>query len=97
MSAGYEITNVLFGTFVNINKIEIVLGKYLLSRINATLQFTGPIWPFCLSVVFFFCAALAIWFYVAIRGCYDYLLDKQYFNENPSCQFRAPNDKDDNM
>jgi len=41
----------------------------------------GPIWPFCLAVVFDFAAALRIWFYIIIKGCYEYLLDKAFFEE----------------
>ena len=50
-----------------------------------TLQNTlGPIWPFCLAVIFDFAAAVGIWFYILVRGCYDYLLDKKFFEQNPN-------------
>jgi len=41
----------------------------------------GPIWPFCLAVVFDFGAALGIWFYIVIKGCYEYLMDKAFFEK----------------
>ncbi|CDW52206.1 hypothetical protein TTRE_0000046501 [Trichuris trichiura] len=30
----------------------------------------GPIWPFCLAVIFNFTAAIAIWFYTVVKHCY---------------------------
>lgn len=39
----------------------------------------GPIWPFNLAVVSFSGAALGIWFHIIVRGCYEYLMDKKYF------------------
>uniref|UniRef100_A0A5S6QWF0 MARVEL domain-containing protein n=1 Tax=Trichuris muris TaxID=70415 RepID=A0A5S6QWF0_TRIMR len=30
----------------------------------------GPIWPFCLAVIFNFTAAIAIWFYSVVKNCY---------------------------
>jgi hypothetical protein len=43
----------------------------------------GPIWPFNVACVSFSGAALGIWFDVIVRGCYDYLLDKDYFSQGP--------------
>lgn len=41
----------------------------------------GPIWPFCIAIVAFTGAALGIWFHLTIQGCYDYILDKKYFDK----------------
>ncbi|KAI1728243.1 hypothetical protein DdX_00408 [Ditylenchus destructor] len=64
MSLGIEWTYSIFAPFVSIPKME---------------QSMGPIWPFNVAIVSFSGAALGIWFHVIVQGCYDYLLDKKYF------------------
>lgn len=49
----------------------------------------GPIWPFNLAVVSFSGAALGIWFHVIVQGCYEYLLDKQYFESKHTTNFQS--------
>ncbi|KFD69338.1 hypothetical protein M514_10342 [Trichuris suis] len=36
----------------------------------------GPIWPFCLAVIFNFTAAIAIWFYTVVKHCYHEINSK---------------------
>ena len=68
MCMGIESTNWIFSHFVSISLME--------------RQF-GPIWPFNVAIVFFSGAAIGIWFDVIVRGCLDYLLDKEYFSQGP--------------
>ena len=83
MAAGTTVADAVFGT---------IFGKANLPRVEEAL---GPIWPFCLAVIFDFGAAIGIWFYILVRGAYDFLLDKLFFREyskrkrpptNPSSQ-----------
>ncbi len=67
MAAGTQIAEAVFGG---------IFGHGNLPLIEKTL---GPIWPFCLAVIFDFGAAIGIWYYILVRGAYDYLLDKKYF------------------
>uniref|UniRef100_A0A914WAS4 Uncharacterized protein n=1 Tax=Plectus sambesii TaxID=2011161 RepID=A0A914WAS4_9BILA len=69
MAAGAGWAESIFGLVVDVHTMEDTLG---------------PIWPFCLAVIFDFGAAITIWFYILVRGCYEYLLDKQFFERNPS-------------
>lgn len=69
MAAGAGWAESIFGLIVDVHTMEDTLG---------------PIWPFCLAVIFDFGAAITIWFYILVRGCYEYLLDKQFFERNPS-------------
>jgi len=64
MSLGIEWTHSIFAPFVSIPQME---------------SNFGPIWPFNIAIVAFSGAALGIWFHVIVQGCYDYLLDKKYF------------------
>uniref|UniRef100_A0A183CGR2 MARVEL domain-containing protein n=1 Tax=Globodera pallida TaxID=36090 RepID=A0A183CGR2_GLOPA len=68
MCLGIESTNWIFSHFVSVPLME--------------LNF-GPIWPFNLAIASFSGAALGIWFDVIVRGCLDYLLDKEYFAQGP--------------
>ncbi|KAF7633342.1 hypothetical protein Mgra_00007224 [Meloidogyne graminicola] len=67
MCLGMEYTNWIFSHFVRVDKME---------------QVAGPIWPFNIAIISFSGAAIGIWFDVIVRGCYDYLLDKEYFTKN---------------
>ncbi|KAL7069888.1 hypothetical protein ACQ4LE_010796 [Meloidogyne hapla] len=66
MCLGMESTHWIFSQFVRVDKMELV---------------AGPIWPFNIAILSFSGAALGIWFDVIVRGCYDYLLDKEYFSK----------------
>jgi len=58
-----------------------MLGSKHLQAVRAAL---GPIWPFCLAVIFDFAAALCMWFYVLVRGAYDYVNDRNFFTQHSS-------------
>ncbi|CAD6196481.1 unnamed protein product [Caenorhabditis auriculariae] len=64
MSFGIDFTRQLFGVVANVMYIE---------------RDYGPIWPFSVSVVSFFVAAVCIWTNIVVQGSYDFLLDKAYF------------------
>lgn len=51
----------------------------------------GPIWPFNLATASFCGAALGIWFHEIVDGCYDYLLDKKYFENIEKNQIELQN------
>jgi hypothetical protein len=55
----------------------------------------GPIWPFNVAIVSFSGAALGIWFHVIIQGCYDFMLDKEYFSsaQMTSIEMSSPKPK----
>uniref|UniRef100_A0A914X5U2 Uncharacterized protein n=1 Tax=Plectus sambesii TaxID=2011161 RepID=A0A914X5U2_9BILA len=80
MSAGPTLVEPIFGIILNVTTTEQVLG---------------PIWPFTLAVIFDFGAAIAIWFYVVVRGCYEFLLDKEYFAQNPGALIALPEESSD--
>uniref|UniRef100_A0A915IVP5 MARVEL domain-containing protein n=1 Tax=Romanomermis culicivorax TaxID=13658 RepID=A0A915IVP5_ROMCU len=67
MAIGSEVSEQVFG---------FVFGRSNLPKIERDF---GPIWPFCLAVVFDFGAAIGIWLYVLVKGYYDYLQDKEFF------------------
>jgi len=69
MAAGTSIAESVFGR---------IFGPLNLPKIENAL---GPIWPFCLAVIFDFGAAIGIWFYIVVRGSYDYILDKKFFEK----------------
>ncbi|MFH4976534.1 hypothetical protein AB6A40_003243 [Gnathostoma spinigerum] len=71
MSMGVDTTHRLFGTFLSVHTIE---------------DHFGPIWPFNIAILSFFAAAIVIWFYIVIRGAYDYLLDKEHFTRKPNIE-----------
>lgn len=54
----------------------------------------GPIWPFNVTIVSITGAAIGIWIKIIVQGCYDYLLDKKYFNSEhappPYIQMNVP-------
>jgi hypothetical protein len=66
------------GTSLAESIFSFIYGAHNLPKVEAAL---GPIWPFCLAVVFDFGAALGIWFYIVIKGCYEYLMDKVFFEK----------------
>ncbi|VDP11622.1 unnamed protein product [Soboliphyme baturini] len=72
MSAGEEMSDMVFGIF---------FGEDHIPRLEFYL---GPIWPFCLAVIFNFSAAIGILFYSIVRGCYDYLQQKSIAAEASS-------------
>ncbi|CAD5206113.1 unnamed protein product [Bursaphelenchus okinawaensis] len=65
MSLGIDMTSRIFSPFVNVKDMEFHFG---------------PIWPFCIAIVAFTCAALGIWFHLTVDGAREYLLDKKYFD-----------------
>uniref|UniRef100_A0A0M3HXL1 MARVEL domain-containing protein n=1 Tax=Ascaris lumbricoides TaxID=6252 RepID=A0A0M3HXL1_ASCLU len=71
MSMGIQTTHRLFGAFVSVHEME---------------DHFGPIWPFNMAVLSFFGAAIVVWFYIIVRGAYDYILDKQYFTKSPNIE-----------
>uniref|UniRef100_A0A0N4ZY38 MARVEL domain-containing protein n=1 Tax=Parastrongyloides trichosuri TaxID=131310 RepID=A0A0N4ZY38_PARTI len=64
MACGTQTTTLLFSYLVNVNEIE---------------NYLGPIWPFNIASGAFVGCLICIWFNVLLRGAYDYLLDKQFF------------------
>uniref|UniRef100_A0A914CPP8 MARVEL domain-containing protein n=1 Tax=Acrobeloides nanus TaxID=290746 RepID=A0A914CPP8_9BILA len=64
MSFGLEFTYNIFSPLVNVHLME---------------KHFGPIWPFNIAIVSFSTSALGIWFHVIVQGCYEYMLDKEYF------------------
>ncbi|CEF64389.1 Hypothetical protein SRAE_1000264300 [Strongyloides ratti] len=64
MACGTTATKFLFGFLVNVPEIE---------------NHLGPIWPFNIAAASFVGCLLCIWFQVLLRGAYDYLLDKEFF------------------
>uniref|UniRef100_A0AC35TUR7 Secreted ookinete protein n=1 Tax=Rhabditophanes sp. KR3021 TaxID=114890 RepID=A0AC35TUR7_9BILA len=75
MSCGAGLTEEVFKWFVDVKNIEDTFG---------------PIWPFNIATLAFMGSFLCIWFNILVRGTYDYLLDKEFFEnlENP-CQAPA--------
>ncbi|CAI2318202.1 unnamed protein product [Caenorhabditis sp. 36 PRJEB53466] len=73
MSIGIEFTRTAFGHFGQVWMIE---------------RDYGPIWPFNVSVVSFFTAAVAIWTRIIVQGACDYLLDKSYFANKQNVELR---------
>ncbi|EFO94619.1 hypothetical protein CRE_07015 [Caenorhabditis remanei] len=73
MSIGIDFTRAAFGHFGKVLQIE---------------KDYGPIWPFNVSVVSFFTAAIAIWTRIIVQGAYDYLLDKDYFADKLNVELR---------
>ncbi|PAV62633.1 hypothetical protein WR25_10422 [Diploscapter pachys] len=67
MSVGIELTNALFGTMFKVDVLE---------------EDFGPIWPFNISVLCFYWAAICVWMRIVIQGTYDFILDKHYFSES---------------
>ncbi|CAD5208753.1 unnamed protein product [Bursaphelenchus xylophilus] len=65
MSLGIEMTSRIFSPFVSVKDMEFHFG---------------PIWPFCIAIVAFTCAALGIWFHLTVDGAREFLLDKKYFD-----------------
>lgn len=45
----------------------------------------GPIWPFNLGTLSFCGAAVGLWFHEIVEGCYEFILDKKYF-EKKGCE-----------
>uniref|UniRef100_A0A0K0G2R3 MARVEL domain-containing protein n=1 Tax=Strongyloides venezuelensis TaxID=75913 RepID=A0A0K0G2R3_STRVS len=64
MACGTPTTNFLFGFIVNVPEMETHLG---------------PIWPFNIAAASFVGCLICVWFNVLLRGAYDYLLDKKFF------------------
>ena len=50
-----------------------MFGEENLTYIKAAL---GPIWPFCLAVIFDIVAAVCMWAFVLVRGAHDYISDR---------------------
>jgi len=78
MCLGIEWTNHIFSHILSVPLME---------------ENFGPIWPFNLAIISFTGAAIGIWFEVIVCGCYDYLLDKEYFSiQNPIVELRKQHD-----
>ncbi|KAK0423774.1 hypothetical protein QR680_008323 [Steinernema hermaphroditum] len=77
MSFGIEVTHYLFSIFVSVHQME---------------DNFGPIWPFNVALLSFSGAAAALWSHILVKGCQDYLLDKQYFEaiENNKIEMKRP-------
>ncbi|KAK6016429.1 hypothetical protein OSTOST_18088 [Ostertagia ostertagi] len=71
MSFGISLTHQLFSVFVKVPEME---------------RDFGPIWPFNISVISFFAAALCVWNRVLISGAAEFILDKQFFTNAPSIE-----------
>ncbi|KAK5974746.1 hypothetical protein GCK32_002984 [Trichostrongylus colubriformis] len=71
MSFGISLTHQLFSLFVKVPEME---------------RDFGPIWPFCISVISFFAAAICVWMRVLISGAAEFILDKQFFTDAPSIE-----------
>lgn len=69
MCLGIEWTNFIFSHILSVPLIE---------------EHFGPIWPFNIAIISFSGAAVGIWFETIVSGCYDYLLDKEYFSMQTS-------------
>jgi hypothetical protein len=103
MSLGIEWTHSIFAPFVRLGiSKSLNPNPTIYCSIAKMEQNFGPIWPFNVAIVAFSGAALGIWFHVIVQGCYDYLLDKKYFEEAPptawsptqTIQMRNKNNRD---
>uniref|UniRef100_A0A0N5C5C3 MARVEL domain-containing protein n=1 Tax=Strongyloides papillosus TaxID=174720 RepID=A0A0N5C5C3_STREA len=65
MSCGLSVTNYVFNFFINVEKTE---------------KNFGPIWPFNISALAFVGSLACIWFQAIVKGAYEYILDKNYFD-----------------
>lgn len=69
MAVGNNMTENVFGFLFGHDKVHLIEEHF------------GPIWPFCLACIFDFKAAIGIWFFVIVKGYYDYLQDKICFEQ----------------
>lgn len=75
-----------FFAFFQVKKLFNKLNNFNIFSVPQMEKQFGPIWPFNIACVSFSGAALGIWFDVIVRGCYDYLLDKEYFAHGPQVE-----------